>query len=489
MTLTRRAGGADSVPAGIIARPFARATVEMRFEPRAPVGVADQPALLPPDLAPGRTGACRAALATSSVSVAVTSGRNRWRPSHHLEHGRPEEHLEAHEHAHGVAGQAEVRLALDVAETLWHARLHRHLVEVDVAPPEERRLHDVALPHRDAAGGDERVGLDLEAEDRLAERLDVVAHDARHHGHRAHLAERAEDRAGVRVADLSERRRLGRRHELVARWRARPPGGAGARAASGWPAMARSPSSGAPRRFPAGTRTSPSRTSSPRGTDVRARRRAVEQPDERLALDVRVLDRHDRVGAGGDRARPSRCASPRRRRRSPRARGRSARVRRSSAHAAATGVAPATSEARTANPSIAEEANSGRSWVGDHVLGHHAAVRVRERQLERSERLDAGEDALLGLLDGQQPLAESRGRGRAAARPSRASLGGGPAGRPSAQLLAAGELGQERLELRADVVAIEGELDRRAQVVDLVPDVEPALEASGRTPPAPAPGG
>ena len=43
MTWTVEPAGAVSVPAGIIASPFARATVEIRFEPRAPVGVADQP--------------------------------------------------------------------------------------------------------------------------------------------------------------------------------------------------------------------------------------------------------------------------------------------------------------------------------------------------------------------------------------------------------------------------------------------------------------
>ena len=43
----------------------------------------------------------------------------------------------------------------------------------------------------------EVVGLDLEVEDRVPERLHVVANDARHHGHRTHLPERPEDREGV----------------------------------------------------------------------------------------------------------------------------------------------------------------------------------------------------------------------------------------------------------------------------------------------------
>ena len=52
------------------------------------------------------------------------------------------------------------------------------------------------------------------------------------------------------------------------------------------------------------------------------------------------------------------------------------------------GVAPATSAARTANPSIADEANAGRSCVATTSSASDAAVRVGQRQLERGERLD-----------------------------------------------------------------------------------------------------
>ena len=71
MTFTVDPADATSVPAGIIANPLARATVEIRFDPRAPVGAADQPA------SPRRTST-RAYWSfprgprTSSVSLAVT---------------------------------------------------------------------------------------------------------------------------------------------------------------------------------------------------------------------------------------------------------------------------------------------------------------------------------------------------------------------------------------------------------------------------------
>ena len=78
-----------------------------------------------------RTASCPCGPATSSSSRAVTSGRYRFAPAHHLHDRRADEQLEAHEHAHGVARQAEVGLALDVPEPLGHPRLHRDLVEVD----------------------------------------------------------------------------------------------------------------------------------------------------------------------------------------------------------------------------------------------------------------------------------------------------------------------------------------------------------------------
>ena len=138
--------------------------------------------------------------------------------------------------------------------------------------PEERRLHDVALPHRHAARGDERVGLDHVVEHGLLQRLGVVLHDAGEHRDRARLAQRAEDRVRVGIADLPELGRLGRRDQLVAGARARRRADAGARAACGNPAFASSPSSGAPSRLPRSTSTVPSATSSPTRTHVTARR-------------------------------------------------------------------------------------------------------------------------------------------------------------------------------------------------------------------------
>src|SRR5207302_9405736 len=100
-------------------------------------------------------------------------------PAHHLEYRGAHEHLEAHEDADRVPRQTEERLALDEPEPLWHPRLHRHAVEIDVAASEEGGLDHVPLPDRDAAGRHEPVGLDLVIEDRFLERLRVVPDDPR----------------------------------------------------------------------------------------------------------------------------------------------------------------------------------------------------------------------------------------------------------------------------------------------------------------------
>ena len=249
---------------------------------------------------PARTAACPSARSTSSRERGRHLRAVQLRAAHHLEDRRPDEHLEAHEHAHRVAGQAEVRLALDLPEPLRHARLHRHLVEVHLAAAEERRLHHVALAHRDAARGDERVGLDQVAEDGLLQRVDVVA-------------ARCPPGPAARPPRGARRRSCTRSSRGPARTRASPSAGSARRRSTarspavadgraGWgnPAFASSPSSGGPRRLPAGTSTSPAFTSSPDGTDVLSGRRAVE--DRRhLATRLRVLDRHDGVGTRGDR--------------------------------------------------------------------------------------------------------------------------------------------------------------------------------------------
>ena len=215
MTRTSEPAGAVAVPTGTIARPFARTTVEMRLEPRRPVGVAVHPSAGSLQSDPRELQ-----LALRPLDVLGEGGRHlravELRAAHHLEDRRAYEDLEAHEDAHRVAGQAEVRLALDLPEPLRHARLHRHLVELHLTAAEERRLHHVAFADGDPARGDERVGLDQVAEDGLLQRVDVVLHDASQDRLRAHIAERGEDHVRVRVSDLPELGRLRRRDQLVA---------------------------------------------------------------------------------------------------------------------------------------------------------------------------------------------------------------------------------------------------------------------------------
>src|SRR6266542_2775018 len=77
MTVTSLPAGAVSTPAGTMAKPFARATVAMRFEPRPPVGVATYPS------SSGRTSTRANCVLpfgpeTSAVRRAVISGRDRF---------------------------------------------------------------------------------------------------------------------------------------------------------------------------------------------------------------------------------------------------------------------------------------------------------------------------------------------------------------------------------------------------------------------------
>ena len=120
------------------------------------------------------------------------------------------------------------------------------------------------------------------------------------------------------------------------------------------------------------------------GAHVFAWSRALEDAHQ-VAVDLGVLDRNDRVGSGRDRRAggdPHRLAA------ATVASGRRPIIARPTTFSS-TGTdveAPAASAARTAKPSIAEDANSGRSMVGHDVSAEHAPVRLGERQLERRER-------------------------------------------------------------------------------------------------------
>ena len=237
-------------------------------------------------------------------------------------------------------------------------RLHRDLVELDLAAAEERGLHHVALPHRHPTRGDERVGLGEVREHDLLERVDVVPDDAGERRHRAGLAQRGEQRVGVRVTDLAV-------------------GGVcdGATSSSpvestttrgrGWtsgcakPAVARSPSSGA------GGAAPPAPASRPRGrprrSDGCACPRSMERGSERCHPRPRRSRSARSCRRRRGRARRSRSRRPRRRPPCPRAAPRSSRDRRRGARRVRWPTPRTISEERTANPSIADDAKSGMS--------------------------------------------------------------------------------------------------------------------------------
>ena len=179
------------------------------------------------------------------------------------------------------------------------------------------------------------------------------------------------------------------------------------------------PSSGAWSRRPAGTSGSPAFTSSPAGRMClpAGRSRRGRARDRRSTS--AVLDRHDRVGAGRDRRAgrdPHRLAA---------ADGALGTLpdqrasRRRGARPACCGVASATSEERTANPSIALEANVGDVALGDDVLREHAPERLGERQLERLERLDLRRAPARGPRRRGRAPRRCRDRGRAGRSPWR----------------------------------------------------------------------
>ena len=249
---------------------------------------------------------------------------------------------------------------------------------------EERRLHDVALPHRHPARRDERVGLDQVVEHGLLQGVGVVLHDAGEHGHRARLAQRTEDRVRVGIADLSVLGRLRRGDQLVA-GREHHDARSWMHERCGESRVREQPELGGAETLAAFDEHGALRDVLADRTHVTARRRGLEEPHE-LAVYFRVLDRHDRV-----------C--PRRDRRAGRDRH---------GLAASHGRLGAVADHRLSDdlqlggalrrrlghvggahrePVHRRRRERGKALGRDHVLGHDTAVRLRERKLQRGQGL------------------------------------------------------------------------------------------------------
>ena len=179
----------------------------------------------------------------------------------------------------------------------------------------------------------------------------------------------------------------------------------------GCPALASSPSSGAPRRFPLVISTSPSCTSSPRGrTCVPGAGPSSNRTSSSPSTSAFSIGTITSAPAGTGAPVAMCIVSP-----APTVPSGSwpinARPTIFSSRGCA-GVAPATSDARTANPSIAEEANSGRSCVGER---RPRRPRTRTRRSE-----GVGAERVVGRWRGRAPAPprrraaprEHRGRGR-----------------------------------------------------------------------------
>ena len=264
--------------------------------------------------------------------------------------------------------------------------------------------HEVVLAHRDAARRHEHVGLET-ARDRAAMRILVVDdhwHDLDPSRRRVPALPRP-SRGSTRRSDPARAARLRREARCPSRGRRRA--GTFEHVASAIPAAASAPIWAGPSRVPASATTSPTRASPPRGrtcwpADAAPANRDVTSPDRR-------------------RARPER------RRRLPRGRSRRWRSRRPSRSGAALAVAfpprPGTRPAArlerrlpcTANPSIAELGNGGRSTVGSRRLSEDAAGGRRRHGTFSVESGSRGlDDPGERLVDGQQVSHAARVSGR-----------------------------------------------------------------------------
>ncbi len=114
----------------------------------------------------------------------------------------------------GIAGQRDDRSVRDPARTLRHARLHRHLDEVDL--PAQSVLDDFIRTGADPAGGDDQVGVSGVAVERGAELVDVVTGHRRCDHVRARIADGRGEHERVGLVDLTGFQRGAGRDQLRA---------------------------------------------------------------------------------------------------------------------------------------------------------------------------------------------------------------------------------------------------------------------------------
>ena len=395
--------------------PRARADSRRKRRARRPIGprrAARARARRPPRpgrscASPGRRGArsqpsrrrLRARTSSSRPGLRRTgaasgAGRTRARVADALErqHRGPDEELEADERRDRVARQAEDERRAAHAEGDRLARLDRdapeHLLDAELG---RDAAHEIVRPDRHAARGHEHVRLEPARERLAVSRLGVVR-PCPSRSAEAPARERGHEQGRVRLVDLARGERLSGRAQLV-------PGGEHrrARALRGRRPRARRPRRA--RRSERGRDASPPRAPRRRAHVAAARTNA--RTSRRSSGISTVSSATTTYSMGTTASAPSgtappvaiRIASP----------GPSGRVAGAPAAIRATiGKRPGVSADRTANPSIAELGNGGRSTTRAGGLGEHAAGGMTERDRLHGQRADALEDERLGLLDREQ---------------------------------------------------------------------------------------
>ena len=124
-------------------------------------------------------------------------------PARDLAQHRSHEGLEGDLGADRVTGQTEDRRALHGAHPELAAGRHGHGVEADRAQRRQDVLDRVALPHRQAAGGDEDVGAHELVLDGLPQGAQLVGHGGHAEGASAGVGHGAGQGVPVGVEDLS----------------------------------------------------------------------------------------------------------------------------------------------------------------------------------------------------------------------------------------------------------------------------------------------
>ena len=116
---------------------------------------------------------------------------------------RARKHIERNETGYWIAGQAKDQLVAGRCKIQWFAWLHEDTPEVDLGEIADQGFHEVTIPHRHSAAGDDNVGYLQCFCKGCSERIFIIRNMPVDHDGSTSLPHCKRECESVRISDLT----------------------------------------------------------------------------------------------------------------------------------------------------------------------------------------------------------------------------------------------------------------------------------------------